>query len=154
MDDALTTALEASTVPEVFPVAKSLPTSISRSYQVMGVDTDCFVQLFGDHIVLGVSQLGGGKIGTFVSCQVEETVMDNTTRFNVNVLLGKRDDPLVQVYARRITEKIAAMRASRADICPPVLLGISITRTDPEMFTSLIDVLVNLYKEAIQIASS
>lgn len=110
------------------------------------------MQLFGDQIVLGVSQLQG-KVGTYILVQVEETALDNNTRFNISTLLGKRDDPLLEVYARRVTEKIAGMRASRSDVMAPVLLGISLKPKegkDPKMFAEIVDVLVNLYSDAIK----
>ena len=105
----------------------------------MGIRTDCWVQLFGDQIVVGVSQLQG-KIGTYCLCQVEETALDNKTWFHVETLMGsKRDDILLEVYARRVTEQIAGLRASRADPMPAVLLGISLKpeAKDPKMFSEI-----------------
>lgn len=145
-------ALSLSAGQTSTPLPQHLPVTVIKSYEVLGVATDCWVQLFGDQIVLGVSQLEG-KVGTYILVQVEETALDNTTRFNISTLLGKRDDPLWEVYARRVTEKIAGMRASRAEVMPPVLLGISLKPKegkDPKMFTEIVDVLANLYSDAIK----
>jgi hypothetical protein len=139
------------------PFPQHLPTTIIRAYEIMGIPTDCWVQLFGDQIVVGVSQLEG-KVGTYCLCQVEETALDNHTRFHVSTLMGsKRDDVLLEVYARRVTQQIAALRASRADAMPAVLLGISLKPEgkDPKMFTEIVNILVNLYTEAVKkVASS
>jgi hypothetical protein len=134
-------------------MSRSVPTFLTRSYTIGGIDTDCLVQLFGDRILLGVSQLDG-KLGTWITCHVEETVMDSKTRFRVDVVLGNREDPLMAVYARRLTEQIASLRKSSADPCPPVLLGISIRDRDPKVFLAVVDLLVKLYREAVLVASS
>lgn len=137
----------------VHPTSRSIPTFLTRSYTIGGIDTDCLVQLFGDRILLGVSQLDG-KLGTWITCHVEETVMDSNTRFRIDVLLGNREDPLTAVYARRITERIASLRKSNADTCPPVLLGISIQDRDPKVFSAVVDLLIKLYLEAVLVACS
>jgi Proteasome assembly chaperone 3 len=133
------------------PLPQHLPVTLTRSYEIMGIPTDCWVQLFRDQIVLGVSQLQG-KVGTYILCQVEETPLDSKSRYNIATLMGKRDDALLEVYARRLTEKIAAMRVSPSDPVPPVLLGISLKPEgkDPKMFHAIVDISVNLYAEAIR----
>lgn len=104
--------------------------------------------------MFGISQLHT-KVGSFVLCHVDESIIDNRIRFMVMPLLGKTDDVVSEVFARQVTEKIAALRTtSAATSCPSVLLGISLKSTDPETFHLLADLLVNLYKEAIQLASS
>jgi hypothetical protein len=155
MSDAAAASMQALNLSEgSSPLPQYLPVTLTKSYEVMGIMTDCWVQLFGDQIVLGVSQLQG-KVGTYILCQVEETALDSKTRFQISTLMGKRDDALLEVYARRVTEKIAAMRVSRADPAPPVLLGISLkpeSSKDPKMFTEIVDILVKLYTEAIKSA--
>mmetsp|Transcript_17840 Transcript_17840/g.29516 ORF Transcript_17840/g.29516 Transcript_17840/m.29516 type:complete len:164 (-) Transcript_17840:860-1351(-) len=153
-DTTATTSLQALSLSnnDARPFPQHLPATIIRSYEIMGVPTDCWVQLFGDQIVVGVSQLQG-KVGTYCLCQVEETALDNTTRFHVSTLLGsKRDDVLLEVYARRVTEQIAALRTSRSDAMPAVLLGISLKPEgkDPKMFTEIVNILVKLYSEAVK----
>jgi len=132
----------------------SVPTTMSRSYTVHGISTDIWVQLFADRIVLGVSQLGG-KVGNFLLCQADQSEINpRAVEFQVTNLLGAREDPLLAVYARRITERIVQVRPpSPAESYPTILLGISVDKErgkDPEMFRSLVDLLVQLYVDSTQ----
>ena len=135
---------------ECSPFPQDLPVTLTKSYEILGVVTDCWVQLFNDQIFIGISQLEG-KVGTYILCQLEQTPLDSKPSFQVSTLLGKHDDALLEVYARRITERIASLRASQSDPVPPVLLGISLTEKgkDPIMFAEIINVLIKLYSEAI-----
>ncbi|KAI2496620.1 hypothetical protein MHU86_17879 [Fragilaria crotonensis] len=118
MSDPTATSLQALNLSEgCSPLPQFLPVTLTRSFEIMGIVTDCWVQLFNDQIVIGVSQLGG-KVGTYVLCQVEETPLDSKPRFHISTLLGKRDDAMLEVYARRITERIASLRKSRSDPVP------------------------------------
>eukprot|EP00547_Thalassionema_nitzschioides_P001108 CAMPEP_0194212078 /NCGR_PEP_ID=MMETSP0156-20130528/11695_1 /TAXON_ID=33649 /ORGANISM="Thalassionema nitzschioides, Strain L26-B" /LENGTH=161 /DNA_ID=CAMNT_0038939811 /DNA_START=36 /DNA_END=518 /DNA_ORIENTATION=+ len=146
-------ALNISTTES--PLPHYLPMTIIRSYEIMNIKTEFWVQLFGDQIIFGVSQLGG-RIGTLVLCQVEEEtpMFSKKKAFNVSTLLGGAGrDELLQVYARGITERISDMRTSSADTIPAVLLQISLSKQnekDPAMFKLIIDTALKLYKEAIQ----
>lgn len=151
MSDATAESLKALSLSEgCSPLPQYLPVTLTRSYGIKGIVTDCWVQLFNDQIVIGVSQLDG-RVGTYILCQVEQTALDSKPRFNISTVLGKRDDALMEVYARRITERIASLRASSSDPVPPVLLGISLKEEskDRDMFMEIVDVLVKLYSEAI-----
>jgi hypothetical protein len=57
------------------------------------------------------------------------------------------------VYARRVTEQIVAMRPpTSADPLPTIILAISIHKEkgkDTEMFGLLVDLLVQLYRDAV-----
>jgi hypothetical protein len=101
----------------------------------------------------GVSQVNT-KVGTFLSCHIDESIIDNRIRFTVTPLLGKRNDAVLEVFCRQVTEQIAALRTTAAAACPPVLMGISLKNKDAETFRILIELVVKLYKEAIAIASS
>jgi Proteasome assembly chaperone 3 len=155
--DSLSSTLQSSRLSDVSPHPNSIPITLTRSYNVRSVVTDVWVQLFSDRIVFGISQLNT-KVGSFVLCHVDESIIDNRIRFMVMPLLGKTDDVVSEVFARQVTEKIAALRttsaAATATSCPSVMLGISLKSTDPETFHVLADLLVNLYKEAIQLATS
>mmetsp|Transcript_49440 Transcript_49440/g.73679 ORF Transcript_49440/g.73679 Transcript_49440/m.73679 type:complete len:156 (-) Transcript_49440:89-556(-) len=154
--DEVALSLKSASLKEVAPVGNALPTFLNRSFELQGKSTHFLVQLFSDQILIVISQLEGGKVGTWISCEVEELVLDSKSRFNVNVLLGQRgrDDPLLGVYARRITEQIAKLRSSRADVCPPILLGISILDNEGQTFSAIVDVVLDLYKEAVRTAST
>mmetsp|Transcript_40986 Transcript_40986/g.46568 ORF Transcript_40986/g.46568 Transcript_40986/m.46568 type:complete len:158 (-) Transcript_40986:340-813(-) len=132
-----------------------LPVTLIRSYKILGVPTDCWVQLFGDQIVLNVSQMSG-KVGTMVLCQVEDRspIERSKLDFHISTLLGRTgSEEMVLVYARGITERIAAMRSSNQDPTPAVLLGISLLpnkESDHNMFKGIVDTMVQLYTQALQ----
>jgi hypothetical protein len=151
--DSLSSTLQSSRLSDSSPHPNSIPITLTRSYNIQSIVTDAWVQLFSDRIVLGISQLNT-KVGSFLSCHVDESVIDNRIRFTVTPLLGKTDDAILEVFCRQVTEKIAALRTSAATPCPPVLMGISLKTTSPETFHVLVNLLVNLYKEAIQLAST
>jgi hypothetical protein len=135
------------------PIPNYLPVTLEECHNIQNIITDCWVQLFRDMIVVGVSQLPGGKVGTFVLCQVEEITFDSKIRCQTSTVLGVRDDTVIwEVYARRLTERLAMLRKSHSDIMPSVLLGISLqkdTSQDTSMFSDVIEVLVSLYKKAV-----
>lgn len=162
--DSISNKLKASSLDPpaaVRPMPASLPTTLTRSYTVNGVPTDAWVQLFSDRVVFGLSQRDT-HVGTFLSCEVEESVLDLTSkpRFNVTALLGgqRLEDQILHVLCRRLTEDIASLRTKGDGItCPPVLLAISLQskgELDPNVFRELVQLLVSLYKDAIRVASS
>ena len=152
--DSLSSTLQASRLSQTLdPYPSSVPTTLTRSYSVNSVPTDVWVQLFSDRIMCGVTQVNT-KVGTFLSCQIDESIIDNRIRFTVTPLLGKRNDAVLEVFCRQVTEQIAALRTTAAAVCPPVLMGISLKNTDPETFRILIELVIKLYKDAIAIASS
>eukprot|EP00586_Coscinodiscus_wailesii_P023019 CAMPEP_0172504252 /NCGR_PEP_ID=MMETSP1066-20121228/176817_1 /TAXON_ID=671091 /ORGANISM="Coscinodiscus wailesii, Strain CCMP2513" /LENGTH=150 /DNA_ID=CAMNT_0013280337 /DNA_START=180 /DNA_END=632 /DNA_ORIENTATION=- len=104
------------------PTNDSLPASIARSYSINDIPTDITIQRFSDRLFVGVSQLNG-KIGHFLSCAVEESIIDGSKTFHVITLLGKRDDALIEVCARQINEKLYALYGNG---CGSLLLGMSL----------------------------
>jgi Proteasome assembly chaperone 3 len=136
------------------PLPQYLPVTLEESHLIQNVHTDCWVQLFRDMIVVGVSQLPGGRVGTYVLCQVEEVTFDSKLRCHTSTVLGVRNDTVIwEVYARRLTELLATLRKSQSDPMPSVLLGISLqseTSQDMSMFSEVIDILEGLYKKAVE----
>ena len=146
-NSTLAVALEASSIiAPIYPMPQGIPTTLTRCYNIAGTETDCLVQLFGDRTLFGISQLDG-KLGTWVTCAIEESEMNSCISFHVEVVLGQREDPLIGVYARHLAESISKLKIR--DPSPPLLLGISIKDRDPKVFTVLIDLLVQLYKDAL-----
>jgi proteasome assembly chaperone 3 len=80
------------------------------------------------------------KVGTLVEAHSEDSSESGRKLFSVQVLLGKRDDPLISVYARQIIEKIAASSDK------PLLLAISLRpdRRDASTFQELINKLFEI----------
>jgi proteasome assembly chaperone 3 len=71
--------------------------------------------------------------------QISAKSDDSVTRpgaapsFDVNVLLGRRDDPLLLIYARQLVEAISKS-SSR-----PLLLSISLRERDPATFEKVME---------------
>jgi len=88
---------------------------------VTAKDVTTFVHCtsFFDRHVVGIAQLS--KFGTWIEGWCEESA-DGNVLFQTKVLLGKRDDPILHIYARQIIEKIVSSSTSRK----PLLLSISL----------------------------
>jgi len=138
------------------PDPQSLPSITTRSYTVNGVATDVWIQLFADRTVVACSQLAGGRIGSWLLCK--RTVVDpfsQKVETDVAHLLGsaQRDDPLLQVYAKQVTEQIAKASAGISDEpTTTILLGLSLdpkSSKDPAVFRTIVQLLGAVYQEAI-----
>ncbi len=155
-NEEVTTALShtlASTQisSSIIPVSTSLPTTLSRSYKLLGIHTDAYVQIFQDRIVVGVSQRQQ-RIGTWCLCQASQSAVDpKAIDFNINVVLGDRSDAMAGVYARQITEQIIRGRFLPGTTTMVVFLGIALQDhgNDPEMFQTVLQVLLQLIQDAL-----
>lgn len=117
----------------------------------MGVATDAYVQIFGDRIVVGISQRQQ-RIGTWCLCQATQSAIDpKAIDFDINTVLGDRHDAMVGVYARQITERVLRERLiGGGSTTMAVFLGMGLQQPkDPEMFQAVLSVLVLLIKDAI-----
>jgi hypothetical protein len=158
MQDSLSAALASthltpSTTPTTTtPSGKSLPTTLTRSYNILGVPTDAYCQVFQERIVVGVTQLNL-KIGNYVYCQASKSPVDQSVDFHIDTLLGNRDEALLGVYARRITERLIQLQARDPMV---VLLGISLKGggKNPDMFRHVVDAMVQLICDALKMAAS
>jgi Proteasome assembly chaperone 3 len=147
-------SVSQNTAPEpLAPHPSSLPTTISRSCILHQIPTQYWIQLFADRVVLGISQLNG-RVGNYLLCQATPSdVNPNDVDYQVTSLLGAREETLLSVYAERIAGNILAGNRNHTTI----VLGISLHKDkgkDPEMFRSIVDLLVQLYKEAIDVSAS
>ena len=77
---------------------------ISSSFMVHGIRTEFIVRVCESSVLLLVTQLD--KVGTVVQCE-KETSSDGGIVFSTRVLIGKREDPLVDVFSRQIIESIS-----------------------------------------------
>ena len=137
------------------PHPSSLPTTLSRSYKLLGIETDAFVQLFQDRIVLGISQRQQ-KIGTWCYASAAQSAVDpRAIDWDISNVLGDRNDVLLGVYARQITEQLIATKLFSGDGLHSnriaVLLGATLQDggKDPEMFRVVVEVLVQLIRDAL-----
>jgi hypothetical protein len=140
--------------PPTAALPDSIPKLLTRSFLVLSVPTDAWVQLFSDRIVFGVSQLDC-KIGTWLLCEaVTNETNVRQTEYHLSTLLGNREDSMLGVYARTLHERLRQVQRQGTTNTPAVvLLGISLGKekgSDPQMFRLLVDLLVDMYVDAIK----
>lgn len=150
---AVASSVSKNAAPEQFaPHPASLPTTISRSCVIDGIPTQYWIQLFADRVVLGISQLNG-RVGNYLLCQaIPSEVNPKDVDFQVTSLLGAREETLLSVYAERIARNILAGKRRTNHTTTTIVLGISLHKDkgkDPEMFRTIVALLVQLYEEAI-----
>jgi hypothetical protein len=187
--------MPASTIRR--PKASSLPTSIVRTIQLKQGDEDedneiksqvvvpttVILQLFSDRIFLSVTQLAG-KMGSLLVCNVEESIIDNSTTYHVSTLLGtgaarssggaEQESSLREVLVRRLAERIVSYTRKMAGIregailggseegkgpIPPLVVGLGLRpisgkRLSFESFNAIVDASMDIYEEGWRICHS
>jgi proteasome assembly chaperone 3 len=124
----------------------SHPPHRARSLSPGGIPTSLLVQLFSDRVSVTISQLG--KVGTtlLATCDVSPTTERRS--YDVTVLLGRRDDPLLSIYARQLIEKV-----KEVDPAPgrDVLLCISLKEEgrDSGSFQELLNATLEMFVEML-----
>jgi proteasome assembly chaperone 3 len=100
------------------------------------IRTDIVCTTYSDRHFVVVSQIK--KFGTLINAWATERA-DGTKMYDMQTLLGRRDDPLLNVYARQLIERIAA--ASNK----PLLLAISLCPDgrDTETFQAILNEIVS-----------
>uniref|UniRef100_A0A8R7R6Z8 Proteasome assembly chaperone 3 n=1 Tax=Triticum urartu TaxID=4572 RepID=A0A8R7R6Z8_TRIUA len=83
----------------------------SLSLDIKGNKTDIVISRYEDNFLVIVTQIG--CMGTILAAKKDESVFSDPT-YNVSVLFGKRDEPLLLACARQLIEHIRF--AHRADI--------------------------------------
>jgi proteasome assembly chaperone 3 len=81
------------------------------------VRTDIICTSYSDRHFIIISQIK--KFGTLISAWSDEK-SDGGRIYDMKVVLGRRDDPLLNVYARQLIERISAISTK------PLLLAISL----------------------------
>ena len=146
------TALSSPPTTRLLPLPQYLPTSLARSFVILGVETDAWVQIFADRIMVGVTQLNG-KVGNWCLCQAEQSLVNHKSiDFNISTVLGDRNDAMIGVYARRITELIIQRELVPGSAYMAVFLGISLKDkgVDRQMFQLVTNELVDMVAEALK----
>ncbi|KAJ7296187.1 hypothetical protein O6H91_Y138800 [Diphasiastrum complanatum] len=82
-----------------------------------------------------VTQLG--KLGTILHARKEQ-VHSGTSTFNVNVLMGKRDEPILVACARQIIEHMSNSGSSRS-----LVLSLGLKNHSPVTLRGIIDVIIS-----------
>ena len=147
----VTQTLASAEISTPVPLPSCLPTTLSRSYQLLGILTDAFVQIFHDRIVVGISQRQQ-RIGTWCLCQVSQSIIDpKSIDVDINTVLGDRSDAMAGVYARQIAERLIRGRFHPGSTSLTVFLGIALfdNGKDMNMFHTVIDVVLQLIQDAL-----
>lgn len=161
-DEATNEQLSEQGEQQVHPHPSCLPKTLTRSFIILGVETDAWIQLFADRVFFGVSQFDR-KVGTYLLCEAERSETNpRHTDYHLSTLLGNREDAMLGVYARTLSERIQAVHHSSLtsssteggnDQPPTLLLGMSLDKekgNSPEMFRNLVNVLVDMYVDAVK----
>ncbi len=86
--------------------------------QIAGVRTDFLLTAYTNCLLVVVTQLG--SLGTVLRAE-EQTVLGSGTTYHVDVLLGRRDDPMAALCARQLGERLA-----EAGCASPLLLCLAL----------------------------
>jgi proteasome assembly chaperone 3 len=105
----------AMAAPIGFPVRTHSATITLNDQQ-----TSVFTSVYADRIMFIVTQVG--TLGTMVQAQ-KETVLGGGTTFSTATLLGTRDDPIPELCARQLVEKL-----SQAGCDLPIILCLGLQR--------------------------
>lgn len=76
----------------------------------MGNKTDIVICSYEDHFLVIATQIG--SMGTILHARKEEGMSIHST-FSVNVIFGKRDEPMLVACARQLIEHISARGTSK-----------------------------------------
>jgi hypothetical protein len=157
------------------PSPSSLPTSLIRTITLGDeeVETSLILQLFSDRIFISITQLAG-KVGSLLLCNVEESIVDNSTTYNIRTLLGtgvssrggEREVSIREVLVRRLAERIVKHTRKMAGVSettilggaedgtgpiPPLLVGVGFkpacSNLSVESFNVLVDAAMELYSD-------
>ena len=102
-------------------VPNTAPPAIQAIAEINGVPTTLHIQAFSDRYLVCVSQVN--KLGTIVAAKAEKTREGGPLAYDVRTLLGKRDDELLEVLARRLIADIAAKQGTGRALLLTIALG-------------------------------
>ncbi|XP_031265338.1 uncharacterized protein LOC116123721 [Pistacia vera] len=88
------------------------------SVDIKGNKTDIVLCSYDDHFLVIATQIG--TMGTILQARKEEGMSVNPT-FNVSVVFGKRDEPMLVACARQLVEHI-----SRSGSSEPLVLSLGL----------------------------
>lgn len=164
------------------PVSSSLPTSIVDNFQFEGIPTTIILQLFSDRIFISVTQLKG-KMGTLIHCSVEESIIDNSTTYHINTLIGsgvarestntaEQECAFREVFVRRLADQIVkherVMSGLKEDTVvgsedgpiPSLVVGLGLKptkgggRMSIACFNSIVDAAMEVYRKGCRVATA
>lgn len=107
-----------------------MPSPPSRSFEaeLCGVRTHFVLTSYANRIFIVVTQTP--NMGTLIVATADDPLNATGKSYSTRVLLGKRDDEVLEAYARTMVELINKEQPS----APPLLLAISIEKHSNELF--------------------
>ncbi|CAM9574641.1 unnamed protein product, partial [Phaeothamnion confervicola] len=102
---------------------------------VNGIHTDIVFLQYTDRTFVTITQVT--KLGTLMTARMEESSMRGKS-YEVQTLLGRRDDPLLFIYARQLMEQLGLTK--------PLLLAIALTDKgrDSNTFQAIVNAVLGL----------
>jgi len=92
---------------------------------------------FENRVMVVVTQMG--KLGTILQAK-QDAVQHGTndsTAYSVQTLLGRRDEPLLETAARRLSELMVSSGCRR-----PLVLSLGLKRHDPGTLRTILEVIM------------
>ncbi|XP_058082027.1 uncharacterized protein LOC131230222 [Magnolia sinica] len=115
--------------PTDFPVCHK-----NLSVDIKGNKTDVLLCSYEDHFLVMATQIG--SMGTILNPRKEEGMSVNPT-FNVSVIFGKRDEPMLVACARQLIEHISSCGSSR-----PLVLSLGLKDHSLETLKDIVSVVI------------
>uniref|UniRef100_I1JZ33 Uncharacterized protein n=1 Tax=Glycine max TaxID=3847 RepID=I1JZ33_SOYBN len=110
-----------------FPVSQ-----LNFSRQIKGNETEIIISRYEDHFMVIATQIG--TMGTIIK---EEGVSINPT-FNVSVIFGKRDEPMLVACARQLIEHMSLSGSSR-----PLVLSLGLKDHSVETLKGIVSAVMD-----------
>lgn len=107
------------------------PRTLLFSTSLCGVATDVSYSLYADQLLLIITQLG--SCGTIIAASCDTAFNAPTPTYTTNVLMGKRDEPLLTICARRIVEGAGAAGCTK-----PMLICLAMRDHSPDMLRAVV----------------
>ncbi|KAK9272107.1 hypothetical protein L1049_002476 [Liquidambar formosana] len=118
-----------SSVSPSFPVPHK-----KLSLDIKGNKTDVVICSYDDHFLIIATQIG--TMGTILHARKEEGVTIQPT-FNVSVIFGKRDEPMLVACARQLIEQISSSGSSR-----PLVLSLGLKDHSAETLKGIVSAVI------------
>lgn len=131
----MATASASASIPTAASKAELLsesPRTATHEAVVCGVPTRFVLTAYTNRVLVVVSQ--SPNMGTLIHASADNQLDAANGSFSTRVLIGKRDDDHLEVYARTMLELICR----RAPDAGPLLLAISIQQHSSEMFRGVL----------------
>ena len=130
----MSSLLEDSFVAAPTPGGAAGPAHAAHDVEICGVPTKIALWSSAEAREVWVTQTD--NLGTLIAAERDLAIDPTCTCYSTRVLLGRRDDETLEVYARTMVELVVRGTAPATD-APPLLLAISIKEHSPETFKAV-----------------